>query len=276
MPELPEVETIRRGLAAELAGARLSAVTVRDARLRQRVRARELERLVGARLVDFRRRAKYLLVDTTAGKSLLVHLGMSGRLLVCSPSAALHAHDHVRLRLQIDGEDRDLRLRDPRRFGLLLVVPTAELEAHPLLRHLGPEPLESEFVVDALRRRARGRRQPVKSFLMDARTVVGVGNIYASEALWLAGVHPRRAAGRIGAARWCRIHDAIRKVLRAALEAGGTTLRDYRDAEGNLGYFAVALQAYGREGEPCARCGRALRRVVQCGRSTYYCPGCQT
>lgn len=275
MPELPEVETIRRGLADELCEARLTRVVVRDPRLRQPVPASRLESLVGQRLVAFRRRAKYLLVDTDGGSTLIVHLGMSGRLVTCRPSDPLHPHDHVRLFLAGNGSERELRLQDPRRFGLVLVARTDELDRHPLLSHLGPEPLEDDFDAEALRRRAAGRRQPVKAFLMDARTVVGVGNIYASEALWLAGVHPARAAGRIGAARWERVHEAIREVLTAALAAGGTTLRDYRDAEGNLGYFTVDLEAYGREGEPCSRCGRQLRRVVIGGRSTFYCPGCQ-
>lgn len=275
MPELPEVETIRRGLAAELSGARLIGVEVRDPRLRQPVPTQALQDLVGTSLVDFRRRAKYLLIDTDDRSSMIVHLGMSGSITAGSPSAALHRHDHVRLQVALAGARREIRFRDPRRFGLLLVAPTDELTAHPLLAHLGPEPLDPAFDAGTLRRRARGRRQPVKAFLMDARTVVGVGNIYASEALWRAGVHPGRAAGRIGARRWERIHEAIREVLTDALAAGGTTLRDYRGADGDLGYFAVDLEAYGREGEACSRCGRPLRRVVISGRSTFYCPGCQ-
>lgn len=276
MPELPEVETIRAGLAARLQGARVADVTLREPRLRAPVQQDELDLLFGARLTRFRRRAKYLLMDTDRATTLVVHLGMSGRMIVGEAAAPLDAHDHLLFDLIESREGSvQLRFRDPRRFGLVRVLATAEIESHALFAHLGPEPLGPAFSLDHLVAAAAGRRVPVKSFLMDARIVVGVGNIYASEALWRAGIHPRRAAGRISAARLERLRGAVRAVLREAIEAGGTTLRDYRDPDGNLGYFAIALRVYDRAGEECSRCRSAVRRLVQGGRATYYCPGCQ-
>jgi formamidopyrimidine-DNA glycosylase len=207
---------------------------------------------------------------------MLVHLGMSGRVIIGSALGEPAKHDHIAWWFETpSGERLEVRLNDPRRFGLVEVVADRRLSEHPLLAHLGAEPLDAAFSVDLLRSAAAGARRSVKSLLMDARVVVGIGNIYVSEALWRARVLPGTRAGRISRSRWRRIRAATVDVLAAAIEAGGTTLRDYRDPEGNLGYFATALDVYGREGESCRRCGGTVRRRVDLGRSTFYCPGCQ-
>lgn len=276
MPELPEVETIRRGLARRLTGARLVDCVVREGRLRRPVDDGALADLVGARLGTIGRRAKYLLIGTDRARTIIVHLGMSGRVVIGGELGAPARHDHVVWWFETRaGERVEVRLNDPRRFGLVVVETDERLQRHPLLAHLGPEPLDPSFTPEVLRRGANGSRRGVKSLLMDARIVVGIGNIYASEALWRARVLPGTRAGRISPVRWERIHTGAVGVLRDAIEAGGTTLRDYRDAEGNLGYFAMSLDVYGREGMSCRRCGGRVRRRVDLGRSTFYCPVCQ-
>ena len=272
MPELPEVETIRRGLTPLVVGRRVTGVTVRERRLRQPIVARALARLRGARIFAVRRRSKYLLFDTDAGLTLLLHLGMTGRIWVAEADGPARPHQHVVFALD-DG--RELRFADSRRFGLLEVVPSSRLDRHPRLAGLGPEPLGEGLTAALLFQATRGRRKPVKNFLMDTRAVAGIGNIYACEALHRAGVHPRRAVGRVAAGAWERLLGALRAVLEEALEAGGTTLRDFFNAEGEAGEFAVSLRVYDRAGEPCGRCGRRIRRIVQAGRSTFFCPGCQ-
>ncbi|RMF81326.1 MAG: bifunctional DNA-formamidopyrimidine glycosylase/DNA-(apurinic or apyrimidinic site) lyase [Nitrospirae bacterium] len=270
MPELPEVECLRRSLAPHLAGRRIVGVTVRDGRLREPVREAALAALLPARVAAVERRAKVLLVRLASGAALLVHLGMSGRLLVEPASAPWRPHD--RLRLHLEGGDR-LVYHDPRRFGR--VVALAPGEGHPLLAGLGPEPLGEGFGGAHLARAARGRRRPVKPFLMDGRVVAGVGNIYACEACFAAGIHPAAPAGRLSAARWERLAAALRAVLAESIAAGGTTLRDFADAEGRGGLYQLRTRVYGREGEPCVACGRPIRRLTQSGRSTFYCPRCQ-
>ncbi len=270
MPELPEVETTRRGIAPHLAGRRFTGARVRNRRLRRPV-PRDLSRLLaGQPVTGVRRRGKYLVIDTPAG-SLIIHLGMSGSLRVVPAGTPPGPHDHVDLLLD-DG--RCLRLRDPRRFGLVLFTRRDPL-THPLLKDLGPEPLAPGFGGDDLWRRARGRRTAIKNFIMDGRVVAGVGNIYANEALFRAGIHPARPAGRISRARMARLAAAIRAVLEEAIAAGGTTMRDFTDSQGKPGYFALSLAVYGREGEPCPRCGHPIRHVVIGQRSTCYCPRCQ-
>lgn len=273
MPELPEVEVLRRSLAPRLTGDRIAEVTVRQRALREPVPAVRLAReLPGRRIEGLRRRAKYLLIDLEGGRTLVVHLGMSGRLTVAPAGAPVEAHEHVAFGLASGGR---LRFRDPRRFGLVLLAATGRLERDRHFAHLGLEPLDGELTGERLAERARGRRGPVKPFLMDAGVVVGVGNIYASEALHAAGIHPRRSVARLSAVRWERLAVAVRETLARAIEQGGTTLSDFADGEGNAGYFQVSLAAYGREGEPCRRCGRPIRRIVQAGRGTFYCAGCQ-
>ncbi len=273
MPELPEVETLRRGLAHSLPGAEVRAVRVRETRLRRPVRTRRLRsRLVGRSILAVRRRSKYLLVDVEGDTHVVVHLGMSGTLELTPATSPLQTHVHVVLELD---SGLELRYRDPRRFGLVDVLSTAELMADPSFTTLGPEPLSDTWRTTDLVDAARGRRVPVKAFLMDARVVVGVGNIYANEALYRAGVHPRRSAGRIAESRWERVHGAVREVLLEAIENRGTTLRDFHDSAGNDGGNAAALRVYGREGEACGTCARPIRRLVLGGRSTFYCPRCQ-
>ncbi len=272
MPELPEVETVRRGLRAHLIGRRIEGIRVRDRRLRFPVNTHRLRSLcTGARVRRVRRRAKYLLIDVGDRGVVLVHLGMTGRLGFAVAGATELKHDHVIFELD-DG--RELRFNDARRFGLVLGLRADEEPTHPRLRDLGVEPLGRGFTAEAMKAAARGSKRPVKSLLMDARTVAGVGNIYACEALFRARVHPATPAGRLSLARWRVLVRAVRATLRAAIRRGGTTLRDFADPDGDAGYFAIELSVYGREGEPCG-CGGRVRRVVHSNRSTFYCPRCQ-
>lgn len=271
MPELPEVETTRRSILQRLQGRRVVAVTLRETRLRWPVTADLGALLANRPLLDVVRRGKYLLLDFGSG-TLLAHLGMSGSLRVlASPAAPVRKHDHVEIRWD-DGSL--LRYHDPRRFGALLWIEGDPLQ-HPLLTGLGIEPLGIGFDGDYLYRASRGRHCSVKQLLMDGRIVVGVGNIYASEALFIAGVDPRRSAGRIAPVRYRSVAMAVREVLQAAIAQGGTTLRDYVDGHGAPGHFALQLGVYGRAGQPCRRCGKAVRAIRQAQRSTFFCPCCQ-
>jgi len=269
MPELPEVETTLRGIAPHLEGRRISEVAVRNPSLRWPVPA-EVRRAEGQAVLNCRRRAKYLLVELENG-GLMIHLGMSGSLRVCDPDDAPRKHDHVDI---VTDSGRCIRFNDPRRFGALLWW-DADPEAHALLRDLGPEPLSDAFSGAHLHRLSRGRKGAVKNFIMDGHVVVGVGNIYASEALFMSGIHPARAAGRVSAVRYEALAAAIRDVLAHAIRRGGTTLRDFVNSEGNPGYFAQELLVYEREGNPCLQCGAPVRRRVIGQRSSYFCPHCQ-
>jgi formamidopyrimidine-DNA glycosylase len=274
VPELPEVETTLRGIRPHLAGRRIEAMVVRDPRLRLPIPPDLPARLAGQLIGPLSRRAKYLLIEV-AGGSLILHLGMSGSLRVVAAQAPPMKHDHVDLVLT-DG--RALRFHDPRRFGLMIWTPDPPALAvarHPLLCDLGPEPLEDGFDGDHLYRASRGRRVAVKSFVMDAGVVVGVGNIYASESLFLAGIHPARACHRIAAARYRRLAETIRTVLNASIVQGGTTLRNFVQEDGNPGYFARSLRVYGRTGQPCLNCGIPLREQRIGQRSSFFCPSCQ-
>ncbi|WP_149195344.1 bifunctional DNA-formamidopyrimidine glycosylase/DNA-(apurinic or apyrimidinic site) lyase [Luteimonas suaedae] len=269
MPELPEVETTRRGLAPHLEGRQIRSVLLRRPDLRWPIPDDITQRLPGRRIEAVRRRAKYLLLDTDAGSALL-HLGMSGNLRVLPAATPVQAHDHVDLVL---AGNRVLRFNDPRRFGCLLWQPAGD--THPLLRGLGPEPLSDAFDGDALFARSRGRKAPVKSFLMDQRVVVGVGNIYAAEALFAAGISPLRPAGRVSRARYRGLATAVKAILEDAIGRGGTTLRDFLSPDGAPGYFEQDLAAYGRGGAPCRRCGRALSQAWIGQRATVWCGHCQ-
>mgnify|MGYP002776999785 CR=1 FL=1 len=269
MPELPEVETTRRGLAPHLAGRRVTGATLRRADLRWPIAPEIAAVLPGQRIDAVRRRAKYLLVDTAAGSALL-HLGMSGSLRVLPGDAPVRPHDHLDVALD-DG--RVLRFNDPRRFGCALWQPPGA--THALLAGLGPEPLDDGFDGDHLFAASRGRRVPVKAFLMDQAVVVGVGNIYAAEALFAAGIHPLRAAGRVSRARYARLAGAVRAILVHAIERGGTTLRDFLAPDGAPGYFEQELAVYGRGGGPCRACGRVLRASTIGQRASVWCPACQ-
>lgn len=269
MPELPEVETTRRGVEPFSRGHQVQQLIVRESRLRWPVPP-ELPRLLqGQTVLEVARRAKYLLFRTAAG-TLMVHLGMSGSLRVINDNAPPGRHDHIDILLL--GGIR-LRYHDPRRFGCFLWLPPGE--AHPLLDHLGPEPLSDAFSGELLYRRSRGRRSPVKHFIMDGGIVVGVGNIYANEALFSAGIRPDRAAGRISLARYQRLAADIKQVLTSAIEQGGTTLRDFVGGDGRPGYFALQLFVYGRGGKSCKRCGGILREQRLSQRTTVYCVTCQ-
>jgi len=273
MPELPEVETIRGGLAIRLTGQTITGIRVRQAQLRHRVDVAALHaEAVGRTISGVDRRAKYLLVRLQPDRVLVLHLGMTGRLWVGPPVDHDAPHDHLIFHL---GPQLELRFHDTRRFGMCFLTTEAELPHHPRLRHLGPEPLSAAFSGAYLMEKARGLRKPVKNFLMDAAVVVGVGNIYASESLFLAGLRPTRAVGRLRLHHWERLCTAVQQVLHAAIEHHGTTLSDYVDSEGRQGSFQNQLLVYGREGEACSRDGRLIQRIVQAGRSSFYCPGCQ-
>lgn len=273
MPELPEVETVRRTLLRQVARRRIVGVTVAETRLRVAVPTPALVALaVGRQIVGVRRRAKYLLVDLEHGAAILMHLGMSGRLRVTAAGDPPRRHDHVGLHLD-DG--RVVWFNDARRFGLVLPLPAGAEATHPCLQGLGVEPLGGELDAAALFDASRGRTTAVKSFLLDATHVVGIGNIYACEVLHAARISPRRAVGRLSRAEWRRLAGAIVRTLAQAVRQGGTTLRDFFDVEGAAGSFAVRLRVYGREGEPCRRCRGRVRRLVQAGRSTFYCGRCQ-
>lgn len=270
MPELPEVESTRRSLEREVLGCTVAKLEVRDRRLRWPVPASLARKLAGRTVHAVRRRAKYLLIGVGEGTAL-VHLGMSGSLRLLDSPTAPQPHDHIDVILD-DG--RCLRYRDPRRFGCWLWT-DADPSRHRLLAHLGPEPLEPAFDAGWLHARLRGRTAPIKNLLMDSRIVAGVGNIYANEALFIAGIDPRRAGGRISRRRIDRLVRAVRHVLRVAVEAGGTTLRDYAGTDGAQGEFVNRLSAYGRHGEPCPRCGAPIARSVVGQRTTWFCRGCQ-
>ena len=267
MPELPEVETTVRGLARVLEGRRIRSVEARRPDLRRALPLDLGQRLTGARVTGLRRRAKYGLIDTDRADTLVFHLGMSGHWRV--DPGELRKHDHFVI--EID-EGRRVALNDARRFGSLDLVPTDTLGDWPPFQALGPEPLDLD--PRELRRRLAGRKAAIKLLLLDQRIVAGLGNIYVCEALYRAGIHPRRAGGSVSLERLKRLVVAIREVLEEAIEAGGSTLRDFASPDGELGYFSKSFAVYGREGQPCA-CGGVVRRIVQGGRSTFCCPQCQ-
>ena len=268
MPELPEVEVTRRGLAPHLVGRVISAVAVREPRLRWPI-PRSVRALAGKQVRAVRRRGKYLLVDCGDGH-LILHLGMSGSLRLVPPGTPAGKHDHFDLLL---GE-KCLRLRDPRRFGAVLWT-SGSPDAHPLLAHLGVEPLSRALTGARLHNLSRGLRISAKQFLMDAKRVVGVGNIYASESLFRAGIDPRTRAGRISLQKYEKLAAAVKVTLRAAIKAGGSSLRDFVGADGGEGYFQNRTLVYDRAGMRCRRCRTPIRRIVQGARATYFCPSCQ-
>ena len=268
MPELPEVETTRRGIAPHLTDQRIEQVILRDTRLRWPI-STEVADLAGERIHSVSRRAKYLLMQLDHGH-LIWHLGMSGSMRVVPTGSPAGNHEHVELQFE---NGLALKFRDPRRFGSLFYCGDDPLQ-HRLLRDLGPEPLSTEFNADYLYACCRGRSAAIKTLIMNSHVVVGVGNIYASEALFLAGIRPTRAAGRISRTRIASLTEAIRATLSAAIEEGGTTLQDFTQADGKPGYFRHALQVYANKGN-CYHCGKPVRHLVQGQRSTYFCPNCQ-
>jgi formamidopyrimidine-DNA glycosylase len=278
MPELPEVETVMRGLAAKLLGRRLTYVAVNRADMRWPLPLGLAQTMTGARVASFRRRGKYILMRLEGGTSVLLHLGMSGR-MVLSPARPNHAPPHEHLVLETD-EGWHLGFVDPRRFGAIDLVATADEDSHRLLADLGPEPLEDGFTPAVLAEALAGRHTPLKAALLDQKVVAGLGNIYVSEALFRARLSPRRMAHTVPGARVLRLVPAIRETLTDAIAAGGSSLRDYVQPDGELGYFQHAWKVYSREGERCEVCpGRpacaGIRRLVQSGRSSFYCPRLQ-
>jgi formamidopyrimidine-DNA glycosylase len=276
MPELPEVETVRRGLAPRLVGRRIARLLQRRPDLRLPLPRKFAERVEGRRVLGIDRRAKYLLLRLDDGNTLIVHLGMSGRMTLHDAASAARQpfarHDHVVLDTD---KGWQVRFNDARRFGLMLLVPDDQLAGHKLFKALGPEPLDDSFDGRALAARLAGRRTPIKAALLDQRTLVGVGNIYASEALFAAGIDPRRPAGSVSRARYARLAAEVKRILAWAIERGGTTLRDFLNPDGAPGYFFRELFAYGRAGQPCKACGTPIRQVVLGQRSTFWCPRCQ-
>lgn len=269
MPELPEVETTLRGVLPHLLGRRVREVIVRDKRLRWPV-PDSIHELEGCRVESGERRAKYMLFGTVKG-TLLLHLGMSGNLRVLPADTPFKKHDHLAITLD---SGKQLRLHDPRRFGAALWIEGDPMQ-HPLLQALGPEPLSDDFTTAHLHAACKGKSAAIKIVIMDAHVVVGVGNIYASEALFLAGINPRKAAGKVTRPQLEKLVKAIRKVLAASIKAGGTTLRDFLNESGEPGYFKRTLRVYDREGEPCRACKTAVKRIIQGQRSTFFCPQCQ-
>lgn len=270
MPELPEVETTRRGIAPEIEHEKVRRVIVRDSRLRWPVTPHLDEILSGQQIESVNRRAKYLLLKTAQGH-LMIHLGMSGRLRILAQPIAAEKHDHVDIEFE---NGTVLRFTDPRRFGAILWT-TSPLEQHKLLKQLGPEPLENDFNAAYLFKHSRNRQVSIKTFIMNAACVVGVGNIYASESLFLAGIHPTLLAGKLTDIHATKLVESIKVVLNKAIAAGGTTLRDFRDSQGNPGYFAQELFVYARQDQGCRQCGHPIELIRQAQRATYFCPHCQ-
>jgi len=270
MPELPEVETTRRGIEPHVQGQTVRDVIVRQPQLRWPVPKALARKLVAQKIDAVERRGKYLLMRTQAGTAIL-HLGMSGSLRIVDARVPPETHDHLDI---VFTNGQALRLRDPRRFGAALWTETDPL-AHKLLEPLGPEPLSDAFDTDYLYAKSRGRKGSIKEFIMNSHVVVGVGNIYASESLFRAGINPKRAAGRVSRARYEALVKAIKDVLVEAIKQGGTTLRDFVREDGQPGYFRIRLKVYDRAGEPCPVCGTPIKQLVQGQRSTYYCPVCQ-
>lgn len=278
MPELPEVETVRRGLERRILKQRFALVETRRGDLRWPLPAGFATALQGRRIERLRRRGKYILIDLDAGphgdggRVMLLHLGMSGRVVIGGEEAEMPQHEHVVFTM---ADGLRIRFRDHRRFGAMDLFAPAEEAVHWLLSGLGPEPLDAAFTAAVLRDRLAGRRTPLKAALLDQKVVAGLGNIYVSEALFRAGLSPRRSAHTVGPGRAGRLIPAIRDVLQEAIAAGGSSLRDYVDASGELGYFQTRFRVYDRAGQPCPRCSAPVRRIVQSARSSFYCPACQ-
>jgi len=276
MPELPEVETVRRGIAPVFTGSRLRHVDIRTAKLRFDLPIDLAQRLMGARVIYVGRRGKYLHLDTDRSDSLILHLGMSGKILISDhdPNWQPNKHDHLRF---VTDSGKDVVFNDARRFGVCDITPTSGLWAHKFFAAMGPEPLTDDFDHHTLIDGLRGKRTPIKVALLDQKLVVGVGNIYASEALFRAAISPKRLSCNLGPARIKRLVPAIKEVLAEAIQSGGSTLRDYVRSDGDLGYFQHNFAVYDRGGQPCRRagCGGVVKQMVQAGRSTYYCGQCQ-
>ena len=273
MPELPEVQAVCDSIRQKLLNRVVQAVQVREPRLRWPVKIDEVSRLImGQEVIGVERITKYIVIRFQNEVSLLIHLGMSGRLSLMDSGSSLRKHDHVIFSLL--GQE-ELRFNDPRRFGMIDAVENSKLDEHPRIKNLGVEPFSPEFNAPAFYALSRGTKIAIKKFIMDSKRLVGVGNIYASEALFRAGIHPNTKAGRISLKRWEQLVVSIVDVLEKAIERGGTTIRDFENLDGGAGYFTEELNVYGRDGQPCSSCERVIRKTTHSARSTYYCPGCQ-
>jgi len=270
MPELPEVETSRRGIEPYLANKTITGITIRQHKLRWPIPKNLPALATGKKIQAVCRRAKYIYLKLDNG-SIIIHLGMSGSLRICTDRTPPEKHDHIDIRVS---NNRILRLRDPRKFGCVLWT-SAPVNQHRLIKSLGPEPLDDAFTAEVLHSKARKRSSSIKSFIMNSHIVVGVGNIYASESLFKAGINPKRKAGNVSLARLEKLVDAIKLTLRESIEQGGTTLRDFTSEDGKPGYFAQKLLVYGKAGENCSVCGQPIKQITQQARSTYYCSHCQ-
>lgn len=273
MPELPEVETTKRGISPHILNKKVKTVTVRQASLRWPVPEELPDKLIGNTVTAIERRAKYLLVfmNNESQQALLIHLGMSGSLRICAPDDTVLKHDHVDISFD-DGTT--LRYSDPRRFGCILWLDSTPAE-HKLLNHLGPEPLSDDFNANYLWQRSRGKQVAVKQFVMDQKVVTGIGNIYATEALFTAGVHPNKPAGKVSKARYALFVEEAKRILQRSITQGGTTLRDFVGGDGKPGYFAQQLLVYGRKGEKCLTCDANLEEIRLSNRASVFCPSCQ-
>ena len=269
MPELPEVETTLRGIKPHIIGREISEVNVRNRNLRWPV-SRKVYSLAGSKFNHIKRRGKYILIDVNDG-TLLIHLGMSGSLRIVKYDQEFRKHDHIDIKMD---SGKSLRYHDPRRFGCMLFH-SGNINNHKLLKHLGPEPLGGQFTGEFLYSKSRGRNVSIKQFIMNAKTVVGVGNIYACEALFFSGINPKRSASKISRKRYNKLAENIKMVLQSSIQMGGTSLRDFVNEVGEPGYFKQSLMVYGREDEQCTKCSKTILRIVQTGRSTFYCPSCQ-
>ena len=270
MPELPEVETVRRGITPVIQNQTIKSIVVRQPKLRYPIPSHLNQTLKDTMVTDIKRRSKYLLLETELGH-LIIHLGMSGRIHALTDPPPPNKHDHVDIHFH---NDICLRYHDPRRFGMILWTHD-DPSQHSLIKHLGPEPLTDDFHDDLLWEKSRKRQVSVKQFIMDSKVVVGVGNIYASESLFQAGISPKRAANKVAKLRYQTLVDCIKTVLNKAIDAGGTTLKDFSAADGKPGYFQQELFVYGRNGQPCIRCRTTICKLTQGQRSTFYCPKCQ-
>ena len=270
MPELPEVETTANGIKPWLLNKTLKKIKVHNPSLRWRVPENLSDNFKGEKITNVCRRGKYILIETQKNSELIIHLGMSGSLTVITKEKPLLKHDHVELIMQ---DDTIIRYNDPRRFGC--VLDSEDFSKHPLISNLGPEPLSDDFTAKYLKYKSQNKSQAVKNFIMDGHIVVGVGNIYASEALFMAGINPKKAAGKISLQKYSTLVDAIKKVLLNAIAAGGTTLKDFVNADGKPGYFSQQLNVYGRKDKNCRHCNNPIQQIIQGQRSTFYCPKCQ-
>ncbi len=272
MPELPEVETICKGLKPKLVNNTIVSAKANTPKLRINMPRQLGQKLKNKTITAIKRRAKYIIIDLNDGLSLVIHLGMSGRITI-SKNYQAKKHDHLVIKLS---SGHTMALNDPRRFGLVALISSNEIDDDKLFVNLGLEPLSKDFNASSLAKLIQNRSKDIKSCIMDATLVVGVGNIYASESLYLAAIHPQRAATSLNTKESAQLSKAIKQVLKAAIKAGGSSLRDYRQADGEMGYFQHNFKVYDRSGQPCSKCKSSIERIKQAGRSTYLCPKCQT